>query len=63
MFRPKAAHLQASIWHKNNIKIANELAFFILISEFFYVTYWPEDDQTLVETCNHLIHINKKPNK
>ena len=58
MFRPKAGHLQASMWHKNNIKIANEFAFFIFISEFFYITYWPEDDQPLVETCNHLIYIN-----
>jgi hypothetical protein len=59
MFRPKASHLQASMWHKNNIKIAYEFAFLILISEFFYVTCWPEDDQPLVETCNHLIYINK----
>lgn len=59
MFRPKAAHLQASMWHKNDIKIAHEFPFLILISEFLYVTYWPEDDQPLVEICNYFIYINK----
>jgi hypothetical protein len=22
--------------------------------------YWPEDDQALVETCSHIIYVNKK---
>ena len=27
---------------------------------YFYVTYWIEDDQPLVEICSHAIYINKK---
>ena len=27
---------------------------------YFYVIYWSEDDQPLVETCSHVIYMNKK---